>query len=382
MASRVADAFAWGRRLQSDLVLRTARTAYLAIACVCILFFVVGLALALLMQVSTWRISIDKPLPPARAATVESIAMGIIDAKLAPPTNLRFVSRLIDGPLRAGDFVGHFDADTPNGLADFPDDFEVIGGKDAALFEVSSRGRRSALSATAELADLINAARVGLTGAVRRDFVLRVLARDSAGGRSTPADLMVPIVYGPSTLPAAREIVSEIPNVPPELLALAKAIALKADPQRTDVYFETQKAAVRTPGRCGVAMGDPRFLAEYRRAYEHVSERLTPGNVRPFLASMCDAWRDAVQRGSAAAAESQSARAAVMARNFEARARLSLQKAGAKGVRNAALTFVLGAFMSFLAVALLLAFLAIEGHSKALRLAVETLAASKAGGSV
>lgn len=382
MASRVPDIFAWGRKLQSDLVLRTARTAYLGIACACILFCVVGLALALLMQVSTWRISIDKPLPSEKAATVESIAMGIIDAKLAPPTNLRFVPRLIDGPLRAGDFVGLFDADTPNGLANFPDDFEVIGGRDAALFEVSSRGRRSALSATTELADLINPARVGVTAPVRRDFILRVIARDAVGGRSAPADLTIPIVYGPATLPVAPEIASEMPNVPPELLALAKAIALKADPQRTDVYFETQKQAIRTPGRCGVGMGNPAFLAEYRRAYEHVSERLTSGNVQPFLASMCEAWQDAVQRGAAAAAESQSARAAVMARNFEARARLSLQKAGARGVRNAALTFVLGAFMSFLAVALLLAFLAIEGHSKALRLAVETLAASRTGDSV
>ena len=194
-----------------------------------------------------------------------------------------------------------------------------------------------------------------------------------------PANVTVSLAYGPPQAAPAPEQ-PRAAELPAELLAIAEGIAVKADPQRTDVYFETKRRALSLPDECGTTAQDGAFIAQYRLAFDHARPRLTATNVGPFFAGMCQAWGDAVQRGTDAAAQSQAERAKVIAHNFTERAKLALQKAVAKQIRNVALFFMLAAFAAFLTVALLLAFLAMEGHSRALRAAVESLAADKAGG--
>jgi hypothetical protein len=65
---------------------------------------------------------------------------------------------------------------------------------------------------------------------------------------------------------------------------------------------------------------------------------------------------------------------AIAAENARKHLELETQKVVARTIRNIAIGVAGSALAAFLTVALFLAFLAMEGHSKALRQAVETLA--------
>jgi len=364
----------FARRVQSDFVLRTARGFYLVTACVSLAALLLAVLVALLAQGSTFRFAIERPVPSVEAPAPEAIALDDVVARMTPPHTLRFVSDpgVLNFDISEGQVLGFFDAETPNQLAAFPNDFDVIGGEHAALFSVGRHpaNGRAGLRATAALAQQVSDAR-NANGSGQLNYALRIVARDRAGQTSAPADVAIVISFAPvgSAPPAPAASAS-----PTDLQALAREIAIVIDPQQTDIFFDVIRSAQRTPELCG-AEGDPAFVAEYRRAFEGLRDQLRRENLGLFYRGVCDAWRGASERTQARYASEIAAAEAVAVRNAQQRAQLEQQKQIARTIRNIAFGIAGTALAVFLTIALFLAFLAMEGHSKALREAVETLAA-------
>lgn len=363
-----------GRRLQSDLVLRTARGFYLVAACFSLGALLLAAVVAVLAQGSTLRFAVDRPVPEVQSVTVEGISVDDVAARMAPPQALRFIAdpQAITFNISEGQALGYFDAETPNQLAAYPDDFDIVGGEHAALFILSRHpgNGRAGLRASALLAQQFTEARNAGGGTARLSYTLRAVARDRAGQVSAPTDVTVIIDLAPlgsaPTAPAADPSLTD-------LQTLAREIALAVDQQQTDVFFDIVRSAQRTPRLCG-AEETPDFVAQYRLAFEGVRDRLRRDNVELFYRGVCDAWNAAAERGQARRASDQADADAVIARNAQQRAELDAQKRTARMVRNIAFGIAGTALAAFLAIALFLAFLAMEGHSKALREAVEGLA--------
>jgi hypothetical protein len=367
---------AFGRRIQSDLVLRTARGFYLIVACVSLAAIILAAVVAIVAQGSTLRFAIDRPVPEVRPPQMEAIAVEDVAARMVPPQNLRFVQdpAIINFTVSEGQALGYFDAATPNQLASYPDDFDVVGGEHASLFQLSRHpgSGRAGLRASAALAQALNAAQAGLSTTTQQQFNIRIIARDQAGQISQPTDLSVVLLLGPPGAPAPQP---QEPAAAPltELQALARDIGLVIDPAQTDVYFDTVRSALRTPRLCG-ADESPEFVAQYRRGFDAVRERLNQSNLVLFYRGVCDAWNNAIARGEARYANERAAADEVIARNEQARMSLEMQKITARTIRNVAIGIAGTALAAFLTVALFLAFLAMEGHSKALREAVDIMA--------
>lgn len=379
----------WIDRLQGDLVLPTARTLYLAGAFAALAALVISLLAVLWFQLSSLRPMPTIPAPPTRSTAAVVMGLGPIDARLAPPTNVRFIvdQALISDILTDHAILGHFEASTPNGLANPPDDFQVIGGSDEALFVtdqamVSADSRAAdpagaairpgtVLRAAPALVDQINAELPTLTAQKARAFELRVLATDATGVNAPPLTVTFNLIYGPkgaAPLPVAPAAAAESP-----LTKLAREIALVVDPARTPAYFEAFDRAVAMPQICGA--DEAVFTPQYRAAFDHARPKLKAANIEAFYTGLCESWslgiREREQAGNAAQAQWANKVAAAEI----ARAETALKKFKAKTLRNLALLFVGGALVTFLTIAVLLAFLAIEGHSKAVRQVVELLAA-------
>ncbi|MBI3438685.1 MAG: hypothetical protein HY054_08580 [Proteobacteria bacterium] len=178
------------------MVLRTARGLYLLAACVSLALLTLAVVIAFVAQLTTFRFNVDEPVPAVHPPQAEAIAVSDVAARLLPPTSPRFVQdpAIITTTLTKDQPLGYFYADTPNGLAAYPNDFDLIGGPDAASFvlERHSNGH-TGLRPTSEFADRINAARTAHSTATTESFTVRVVARDTAGLRSTPTDVIVQI---------------------------------------------------------------------------------------------------------------------------------------------------------------------------------------------
>jgi hypothetical protein len=144
------------------------------------------------------------------------------------------------------------------------------------------------------------------------------------------------------------------------------------------------KAALKVPARCGVNDNDQSFLANYRRVVEKVRPQLTAANVEAVYLGLCEAWKDVLSREATAREQAErhqrtaqraaeEARARASAHNDELLLRHESRVAEAKVQTIQALTLVGGASALFLSVSLVLAFLAIEGHSRAVRAAMEAM---------
>ncbi len=371
----------WLDRLQTRLVLPTARTLYLFGAVLCIAAAAVGLVIAMVLQMGTWQHAAQRELPDVVSDRPAQISFDRLDARLSPPSNIRFVTDRpsLPAPLSPAASLGHFEADTPNGMADFPYGFQIIGGADAEAFEADlgyASGPRTVLRASPALADEINNVAPTLKGPVQRSFVVQVLARDAYGNRSEPTDVTFTLTYGPQPVG-----IGPAPQGEQTPSAMLKQIAIRiagiVDPtQSTPDYFDAYNYALAEPARCG-AKDDAVFIDGYRLALDHAFTRLNRTRLPPFYAGLCEAWRDAVAQGHKNAAASMADRVQVMAENSEAQARAAVARNASKIGRNVALAFAASAMLAFMTIALFLAFLAIEGHSSAVRQAIELLAAQR-----
>lgn len=385
-----------GLRLQSALVLPLARGIYTVVALGCLLAVMGGALYLVYLQTSIASHPTTLPVPPPYQGDGVSVApsdrvvdLARVGARLDPPANIRF--SVTTGPLTEppgeGVAIGRFVADTPNGLAPFPEGVSLLGGRDAGLFERVGDGRDQAvaLAARPALVEEITESLKDLTGQTKRSFEVRVVARDAYGSVSPPTDLTFDLVLAPKrATPEAPPPSSEPQAEATELQTIAREIAQTVEPEVNPAHFAAYKAALAVPERCGSSETDTSFISNFRRAVDEMGPRLTASNVEAFYAGLCDAWGEILASEYAAlenrraeqAAERRAAEDARQRALAENRSRLQVHEAKvfeAKARSAVALSVIGGALAIFLSVALVLAFLAIEGHSRAVRAAMEAL---------
>jgi hypothetical protein len=348
---------------------------------------------ALISEVLTLTRATEEPLPPPYAGVAPKIDLAVVDTHLSVPTNIRFIQTLnpIDQPLTGREILGHFVADAANGIAAYPADFDALHGSNSELFEttvMSDSGQpRTALRASSALVQTINSKLPEYRIPQNVSYTLTVTARDRFGNVSEPADIAIDLTVGP--LSAAQPVVP-VPAASPEAKAepapltdlqrIARDIALIVDPNRTPTYFAAYQRAVHLPEACRASDDDSAFVGNYRAALDHARAKLSARNLGGFYAGICEAWQRNLNEQEAARVQAQNAQTTVEMRNQSARVAAEARHVAAWAVRNLALMVVGGALSAFLSISLLLAFLAIENHSKAMREAVEAIAGAKRPG--
>jgi hypothetical protein len=355
----------WMRRVQGEYVLSIARVLYLAIAGLSLAAVALGIAAALFFEFGARETPALKPVPDIPAPTAVALDLDTIRGGFLPPTNIRGVPIPFTRPITTDTVLVYLDADSGRGLAPYPDDFLILGGPDAPIFErgtwnVDGRAH-TALRPSADLVAQLN----GQSSA--RAFIVRVAAKDAGGGVSQPVLLHL-------TLSPAAQGITPVPIAPASASALdtlARRIALFADPARTPAYFDAYQRAEREPQQCGTSSDDANFLAEYQRAFDYMRSRMIPDRIPTFYAALCSAWSAAIRAQRLVGEQAQAQRAQTIAENMQEQVRAETSAFAARMERNAALVFAVGALGLFLFLSLFLAFLAIESHSKAMR---ETLA--------
>ena len=383
----------WFLRLQSAYVLPLARGIYVLIALGCLLAVIAGALYLVYLQTSIAGGPTSNPLPPPYQGSLKSIDrsdrvvdIDTVGSRLEPPANIRFAvsAGTITEPLEKGALIGRFVADTRNSLAPYPEGVSLLGGRDAELFERVRDRRNQAvgLAARPALVDEITKVLSGLDEETTRSFEVRVVARDKYGIASPPTDLSFELKLAPK--PAAPATPQESAQAATELQKIARDIAQTIEPEVNPAHFKAYQAALKVPKRCGSSETDESFLANYRRAVQELRPRLNASNVEAFYTGLCDAWRVVLEREgaelerlraeqSAARRAAEEARARVQARNDEMFEAHQTKVFAAKAKTAVTLSVIGGALAIFLSVALVLAFLAIEGHSRAVRAAIESL---------
>ena len=359
-------------RLQSGIVLPTARTLYLIGALVCALATVVAVFIALYFQVAAWSGADRQDVPEVPAAAAPTPTLNRLEVRLTGPTSLRFAADAEADSVSAGQMLGHFEADSANGLALYPRDFEILGGKDAELFQTGYHGGsgRTGLTATPALAAAMEGAPSD------RRFIVRVLARDAFGNRSPPTDVTFSLAKPAAAAAAVEDApVTELGGSG-SLPKIARALAAKVAATGTPEFFDAYKFALAAPERCG-APEDAAFIDLYRAAVIQYRPRLSAENIDAFYAGLCDSWEEAAEASRRTVANAEAERQRVIAQNAAAVMAAEAASSSARLVRNAALGFAFSAVLAFMMIGLFLAFMAIEGHSAAVRRAVELLAVDK-----
>lgn len=230
------------------------------------------------------------------------------------------------------------------------------------------------LRARGQLAALLNKLPSGAT--VSQTAQVRILAEDANGNTAQPATVSFRIPFKATAAtepsPGPTETVEDA-TAPEALQATVAALARLAGPQGSPEYFDAYDYARAEPERCD-AKGNGTFFVEYARAFNHLRQRLTKAGVNTFYRRLREPWANQLRAARLEAQQQDEARAVVMAQNLAAEVASSARKSWAKAIRDTALAFAVVCLCVFMTVALFLVFLAIEGHSNAMRIAVEALA--------
>ncbi len=389
----------WILRLQSAFVLPLARGIYLLVALGCLLAVIGGAIFVAFLQASAAGQPAMEPLPPPYRATsavkdipARDVDLAAIEGRLEAPAEVRFsvTTGTITAPLAAGTVLGHFQAQTPNKLAGFPDGVSLLGGRDAQLFDRVQGANRQLIGLAPRPALLaeIEQALQGITEQTSRTFEVRAIARDEYGIASAPTDLSFDLTFGPPPVTPAAAV---DPRPEPEqgqdvteLQKIAREIAQTVEPTVNPAHFDAYRTATQVPSRCGASDDDATFLDNYRQAFDRVKPRISATNIEAFYKGLCDAWDAVLQREAAAREQAEQqqlsarmaadqARSRVEARNGQAMREHQAKVVRAQTLTTVTLSVIGGALGLFLSVALVLAFLAIEGHSRAMRAAVESM---------
>jgi hypothetical protein len=362
------------------VLLKAARTIYVLSATACILVVAVGALIALYFQLVMIKGPEHVAIPAAPIASAPTVSPDVVDDRLRPPANVRvtITRALIDEALRPQDVIGYFNAETVNGFARFPEDVDVLGGKDSSLFDRKQSsllipGQGAALIPTQGLLDQINSAILNGQDQQRQDFSLIVVARDLYGVPSQATTVNFSLTYGrrqtgPAAAAPSQPAHPQVASHPmTELERLARDIALLVDREGSQPYLSAYDRALREPVVCGSSSGDVNFVANYRRIFDHARTKLTKINLQAFYDGICDGWRQSAADQVRARAEAEIARNAAIAANQSAEYRYQFEAAAAWAARNLTLIVVGSALAAFLAICLVLAFLALESHSNAMR---------------
>ena len=380
--------------IPSIFVLPVARAIYLFIALVSLLTVVGGILYVIYLQISAAGQPRKVPVPPPYQGSlaVPTIPPGnfdleLVQARLNPPTNIRFVvtAETVSTPLKQGTVLGFFTADTPNRIAAYPESVSILGGPDADRFVrvLHEKSRAAGLAVTPMLATEIEELLRDIKGEKERTFQIRVVMRDQFGTTSPAEDISFSLRLAPAP------VVDPEPKTEPqveltEIEKIAREVANIIEPTVNPAHFSAYNKAMQAPRQCRASDSDQVFLANYRRAVEDVRSKLTSRNVEAFYAGLCDAWKQVLQKRAdaeeqaerlvrAARNQAEQARENALAQNRDLQIHHAEQVFRAKAYTTVTLFVIGGALGIFLSISLILAFLAIEGHSRAVRLAIENI---------
>lgn len=354
--------------LNADFILPTARTLYFVGACGALAIAAFGLIAALAFQLVVWApVSRSVASAPPEPRHIP-MSYEIVSARLRPPANIRVQVTAIREPVDRFSVIGSIVVDTSNGL-DPNDGILVLGGEDASQIVMASRGRtRNTVPFTADemlVAELNEAFQKGVGRS--RKYNLRVAAKDVFGNISEPRSLTFAFDFlGLQEAQTPMQKSEEVPQLT-EYQEVARAIALRADPQRTPQYFSIYKNALAVPARCGTNSDNRDFIVETQLAFDRAKEHIDSKNVYAFFAGLCDGWAAARGQERETSRRIRADHDAVVSMNLQREAAAEARRGGAWAARNVALAIAAGAIGTFLSIALLLAFLAMERHSKAMR---------------
>ena len=388
-----SDGPTWLLRIQNAF-LPLAKGIYLLVAIGSLITVIGGSLFALYMQsvialpVKTVAVPPPYSESPANVGNtpVPTMDLFLVSNHLAPPTNIKFVVTIdtITTPLREEDnILGYFSADTSNGLASFPDGIDIPGGRDATLFERTFDQEHKAigLKATTTLIKEINETLRDIQEQNERNFEIQLLARDRYRMLSDLTTISFPLRFGPKSPPppTPEPTMSE----PTELQKIAGDIAtiVTSEPKSRVAAY---RRALEIPKQCEASDQTQVFVANYRQAFEQVRTRLKADNIEAFYAGLCEAWQNVLAREAAARRQVEEAHAAARRQveearaqalefNNEARATHQLEASAAQATTYVTMSIVGGALATFLSISLIVAFLAIEGHSRAIREAVKAM---------
>jgi len=355
------------RARRGDFVLTAARYLYLGVALVSFLIALVALVTAGYFELRSWLPAKQLPVPPLYRVAGDSLDLSIIDSHFTPPKNIHFTGDLyvVTQALNGQEIFGHFEADTANGLARSPEDIDIIGGPDAGKFvrsQSSDKRGHSGLMPSAALVAEINRDLDTVKSPVSRTYTIQVVARDIFANLSAPANISFKLYLAP---PGTTSDTPD-PNLSP-LESLALDIAQFVDPTHGVRYIDAFKRVKAVPAQCLADSDDALFVANFRRAYQHIRPRLEANKLEQFYLGVCDGWNDV---GSKLAA-SRAAQTGVVLKNAISLAKAEQAADIAKMKRTTKLFVAGGAFVFFMFISLLLAFLAIEGHTRAMREVME-----------
>ena len=367
-------------------MLDVGRSTVVVFASISALVILLGLLAAFLLEISTWSTPTQSPLPPAYKARPLDVTFEALDARLLPPRNIEFVNQIgvIDGPVKENRILGYFIANTDNQLAPPPNDFLIIGGQDAGLFDrrIDTRNKRSVLVPGKEFIELVNSELAKNVGPQRHTYMLTVLAYDDAGNRSESTSVSIPISIGK----AAERVSANNESAPVQVTEsaldkLASEIAFALHPERPPKaeFMAAFKIARTVPERCKVRDDDLEFLKHYRQAFEHIRSRLTAKNMRSVFLGLCDAWQGAIAKERKRKETFDGLREAARQTNSRRMSADYSSDFAAAQMRNAALMTVGGAIVVFLFIVLLLALLSIERHTRALHEHMDILNVAEPG---
>lgn len=367
-----------------DLVLRMARIVMTAAAGLSLVGVIGVAATALAYQLDASGRAPQVTIPSRYVAAPPSIDLARIAHDMTPPRNVAFVA---DTPpiythLGTGAVLGHLVADAPGGMPPFPFAFRITGGSGAAYVDMTPEG----VISTSRLAPRVVRDLAEKLRPTTLRFTLNVLATSRFGvGAHQMVTVTLPYAAAsappPATASAPKPLAAKANAAPPPLTRLqsvARTYALAVDPDLTPVYFSAYVAAHALPSRCGAA-GDPGFLDGFQRALAQERTRLNATTGPAFLNLVCHSWHVSEQRQQALVGQAALARQQAFARQSVLDEQAQQKQAEARIKRNATLIVLAAVMGAFLMVALLLAFLAIERHTRMMGAMVEKLAERPSG---
>jgi hypothetical protein len=361
-------------------LLKAARAINAITATLCIFSIAIGLLLALYFQSLIWKGPDHIAVPPEARAAPLAIGSTAVDDRLKPPSNIRvsITRAVVDETLKGQDILGYLQGNTANGLARFPAGVDILGGRDSALFDRRDGGTQgTALVPTPALIDRVQTALAGDQIESRHEFALVLVARDSYGIPSEVTNVDFALTYAHTaqpTKPPAQPSTAATTQVS-ELVRLAREIALAVGGQEgSATYQRVLDRALREPTFCGTGQDDNEFVGSYRKIFDHARQQITATNLPAFLDGICEEWRRATAERAKILRDGEAARRAAISANEIADYRYAFEAASAWAARNLTLIVVGSALGIFTVLCVVLAFLALENHSNAMREAMSVIA--------
>ncbi len=382
-------------RLSGFFLIPMAKIIYAVLAVICLLAIVGGLIFLIFLQGSTAVAPVTVPIPPPYQEPTSStstqsngkIDINIVKNKITPPSKIKFINTVgvINSQLRPNILIGYFVAETANEIAPYPDGLSIIGGPDAEKFErvLDQRSKKIGLAPTVSLLNELNNSIKFIKQEQTKKFSVRVVMRDQFGMISKPEDVTVELKIAPPPL-LNTDQPADIDNRQTELQKIANEIAKHLEPVVNPAFFDTYKNAEKVPGKCGVADDNIEFLHNYRKAFDETKPSLEITNINAFYEGICIAWKEKLNREKAelekkekerqaAINKAENARRVAEQHNENIQREHALKIMAANGLSIVTLIVIGSALATFLCIAILLAFLAIENHSRAVRMAITSM---------